>query len=144
MLTKPLYLLHAEGAVVLMVSFAAYHELNGNWLLFYFISLARPVYAWIPRERPYRRSALQPGPHLRWPAPTRRGRRVRALAHGVAIHSDLDSPHRLGSRTRLRPKIPDIFQRHPSATPNANRTVTGRSGTQTFGMARKAPDPQNG
>jgi hypothetical protein len=39
MLTKPLYLLHAEGAVVLMVSFAAYHELNGNWLLFFILFL---------------------------------------------------------------------------------------------------------
>ena len=39
MLTKPFYLLHAEGAVVLMVSFAAYHELNGNWLLFFLLFL---------------------------------------------------------------------------------------------------------
>jgi len=39
MLTKPSYLLHAEGAVVLMVSFAAYHELNGNWLLFFLLFL---------------------------------------------------------------------------------------------------------
>jgi hypothetical protein len=39
MLTKPFYLLHAEGAVVLIVSFAAYHELNGSWLLFFLLFL---------------------------------------------------------------------------------------------------------
>jgi hypothetical protein len=34
MLDKPGLLLHAEGFVVLTISFAAYHELNGSWLLF--------------------------------------------------------------------------------------------------------------
>ena len=39
MLTKPEYLLRAEGFLVLTVSFAAYHELGGNWLLFFLLFL---------------------------------------------------------------------------------------------------------
>lgn len=39
MLTKPGYLLHAESAVVLTASVAAYHELNGSWLLFFLLFL---------------------------------------------------------------------------------------------------------
>jgi Domain of unknown function (DUF4260) len=39
MLDKPGFLLHAEGFVVLTVSFAAYHELNGNWPVFFLLFL---------------------------------------------------------------------------------------------------------
>src|SRR5580704_7610208 len=39
MLDKPGLLLRLEGFVVLTVSFAAYHELNGNWLLFFLLFL---------------------------------------------------------------------------------------------------------
>ncbi len=39
MFNKPSYILHTEGAVVLIVSFAAYHQLNGNWLLFFLLFL---------------------------------------------------------------------------------------------------------
>src|ERR1700720_1910123 len=39
MLDKPRLLLHAEGAAALTVSFAAYHELNGSWLLFFLLFL---------------------------------------------------------------------------------------------------------
>jgi hypothetical protein len=39
MLAKPVYLLHAEGFAVLAVSVAAYHELNGSWLLFLLLFL---------------------------------------------------------------------------------------------------------
>jgi hypothetical protein len=39
MLDKPGLLLHAEGFAVLTVSFAAYHELNGNWLFFFLLFL---------------------------------------------------------------------------------------------------------
>jgi hypothetical protein len=35
----PGFLLRAEGAVVLIVSVAAYHELNGSWLLFFLLIL---------------------------------------------------------------------------------------------------------
>jgi len=38
-LNKPAYLLHVEGAVVLIVSLAAYHQLEGNWLLFFLLFL---------------------------------------------------------------------------------------------------------
>jgi hypothetical protein len=37
--TKPVFLLHSEGFAVLTVSFAAYHELNGNWLAFFLLFL---------------------------------------------------------------------------------------------------------
>jgi hypothetical protein len=39
MLNNPKVLLHTEGWVVLTVSFAAYHELSGNWLLFFLLFL---------------------------------------------------------------------------------------------------------
>lgn len=39
MLDKPGFLLHAEGFAVLTVSFAAYHQLNGSWLLFFLLFL---------------------------------------------------------------------------------------------------------
>ena len=39
MLDKPGLLLRLEGFVVLTVSFAAYHELSGNWLLFFLLFL---------------------------------------------------------------------------------------------------------
>lgn len=39
MLTKPSFLLRVEGFAVLTVSFAAYHELNGNWLAFFLLFL---------------------------------------------------------------------------------------------------------
>jgi hypothetical protein len=39
MLDRPGLLLRIEGAVVLSVSFAAYHQLNGNWLLFFLLFL---------------------------------------------------------------------------------------------------------
>jgi hypothetical protein len=39
MLDKPRFLLHAEGFAVLTVSFAAYHQLNGSWLLFFLFLL---------------------------------------------------------------------------------------------------------
>lgn len=39
MLDKPGFLLRAEGAAILTVSFAAYHELSGNWLLFFLLLL---------------------------------------------------------------------------------------------------------
>jgi hypothetical protein len=39
MFTTPGYLLRAEGAVVLSVSIAAYHELHGSWLLFFLLFL---------------------------------------------------------------------------------------------------------
>lgn len=39
MLTKPGMFLHAEGFAVLTVSVAAYHELNGNWLLYFLVFL---------------------------------------------------------------------------------------------------------
>lgn len=39
MLDKPGILLHAEGAAVLAVSFAAYHQLSGSWLLFLLLFL---------------------------------------------------------------------------------------------------------
>jgi len=38
-LDKPVVLLHAEGAVALTVSFAAYHQLGGSWLLFLLLFL---------------------------------------------------------------------------------------------------------
>jgi hypothetical protein len=38
-LAKPGILLHAEGFIVLAVSFAAYHELNGSWLYFFLLFL---------------------------------------------------------------------------------------------------------
>ena len=44
MLTKPGYLLRAEGALVLTVSFAAYHQLNGNWLFFFLLFLGPDVF----------------------------------------------------------------------------------------------------
>jgi len=34
MLANPRLILHAEGATLLAVSLAAYHELHGSWLLF--------------------------------------------------------------------------------------------------------------
>src|ERR1700676_2844769 len=39
MLDKPRFLLHAEGFAVVTVSFAAYHQLNGSWLLFFLFFL---------------------------------------------------------------------------------------------------------
>jgi hypothetical protein len=39
MLNKPGFLLRAEGFVLLTVSVAAYHQLNGNWLLFFLLFL---------------------------------------------------------------------------------------------------------
>ncbi|MGA3190471.1 MAG: DUF4260 domain-containing protein [Bryobacteraceae bacterium] len=39
MLDNPKVLLRVEGWAVLTVSFAAYHELNGNWLLFFLLFL---------------------------------------------------------------------------------------------------------
>lgn len=35
----PRFLLHAEGFAVLTVCFAAYHQLNGSWLLFFLLFL---------------------------------------------------------------------------------------------------------
>lgn len=37
MLDKPQVLLQAEGCIVLTVSIAAYHQLNGNWLFFFLL-----------------------------------------------------------------------------------------------------------
>ena len=39
MLDNPRHLLHAEGFSVLTITFAAYHELHGNWLLFFLLFL---------------------------------------------------------------------------------------------------------
>ena len=39
MLDKPRFLLHAEGFAILTVSFAAYHQLDGSWLLFFLLFL---------------------------------------------------------------------------------------------------------
>jgi hypothetical protein len=39
MLDKPGYILRLEGAVVLIVSFAAYHRLNGSWVIFFLLFL---------------------------------------------------------------------------------------------------------
>jgi hypothetical protein len=39
MLDKPGFLLRAEGFAVLTVSFAAYHQLNGSWVLFFLLFL---------------------------------------------------------------------------------------------------------
>lgn len=39
MLDKPRLLLHAEGFALLTVSFAAYHQLNGSWPLFFLLFL---------------------------------------------------------------------------------------------------------
>jgi Domain of unknown function (DUF4260) len=39
MLDKPRFLLHAEGFAILSVSFAAYHQLDGSWLLFFLLFL---------------------------------------------------------------------------------------------------------
>jgi hypothetical protein len=38
-LTKPEYLLRAEGFLILTVTVAAYHELSGSWLLFFLLFL---------------------------------------------------------------------------------------------------------
>jgi hypothetical protein len=38
-LTKPGILLRAEGAVILIASFAAYHELGGSWLYYFLLFL---------------------------------------------------------------------------------------------------------
>jgi hypothetical protein len=43
-LTKPGFLLQAEGFVVVTVSVAAYHQLNGSWLLFFLIFLWPDVF----------------------------------------------------------------------------------------------------
>lgn len=37
MLNKPGFLLRIEGWAILTVSFAAFHQLNGNWLLFFLL-----------------------------------------------------------------------------------------------------------
>jgi hypothetical protein len=39
MFDNPRLILHAEGAVLLTVSLAAYHELHGSWLLFFLLFL---------------------------------------------------------------------------------------------------------
>jgi hypothetical protein len=39
MFDNPRFILHAEGAAVLTVSLAAYHELHGSWLLFFLLYL---------------------------------------------------------------------------------------------------------
>jgi hypothetical protein len=39
MLDNPRLLLHAEGFALLTVSFVAYHQLNGSWLLFFLLFL---------------------------------------------------------------------------------------------------------
>jgi len=39
MLDKPGFLLQAEGYAFLTVSVAAYHQLNGSWLLFFLVLL---------------------------------------------------------------------------------------------------------
>jgi uncharacterized protein DUF4260 len=44
MIDNPGLLLRLEGFVVLTVSFAAYHELTGNWLLFFLLFLSPDLF----------------------------------------------------------------------------------------------------
>jgi hypothetical protein len=44
MLDKPGFLLRLEGWAILTVSFAAYHQLGGNWLFFFLVFLWPDVF----------------------------------------------------------------------------------------------------